>query len=77
VIATSGSTGTPTFLATSLALSFRPIVSIASGGGPTNTRPAATHARAKPAFSDRNPYPGWIASAPISAAARRIFSWSR
>ena len=29
-----------------------------------NTMPAAAQARASRAFSDRNPYPGWTASAP-------------
>ena len=35
-----------------------------SGVGPTKTRPAAATASAKRAFSERNPYPGWIAPAP-------------
>ena len=32
-----------------------PMLSIASGGGPMNTRPAPAHARAKPACSAKNP----------------------
>ena len=31
-------------------------------------------ARAKPAFSEKKPYPGWIASAPVCCAASRIRS---
>ena len=38
-----------------LAASFDPMASITSGGGPTNTSPAAAQARAKPACSARNP----------------------
>jgi hypothetical protein len=53
------------------------MTSITSGDGPTNVMPASAHALAKEAFSDRNPYPGWMASAPVSAAARRILSMSR
>ena len=34
---------------------FEPIASIASGGGPIQTMPAASQARAKPAFSARKP----------------------
>ena len=32
-----------------------------SGGGPMNTRPWSLQTSAKSAFSERNPYPGWIA----------------
>jgi hypothetical protein len=28
---------------------------------------------AKLAFSDKNPYPGWIASAPVTSAAEIMF----
>ena len=34
---------------------FEPISSIAAGGGPTQTRPASSTARAKPGFSARKP----------------------
>jgi hypothetical protein len=34
---------------------FEPIASIASGGGPIQTMPASAQARAKAAFSARNP----------------------
>src|SRR5438477_117985 len=61
-----GVTGTPcsdaSFRAASLELSAR----IADEGGPMNLMPAASHASGNAAFSARNPYPGWIASAPQS-----------
>jgi hypothetical protein len=46
-----------------------PMASMAPGDGPTKVSPAAAQARANPAFSDRNPYPGCTASAPVAAAA--------
>ncbi len=39
--------------------------------------PAASQASAKSAFSDRNPYPGWTASAPVRFAASRMRSATR
>src|SRR4051812_36201478 len=56
------------------ARSLSPIFSMASGVGPMNTRPAASTSRAKDAFSERNPYPGWIASAPQAFATSMILS---
>ncbi len=50
--------GTPAALIVWRAATFDPISSIASGGGPIQTSPAASTARAKSAFSARNPYPG-------------------
>jgi hypothetical protein len=47
------------------------------GGGPIQVSPASMTARAKAAFSARNPYPGWTASAPASAARLSIFSTLR
>ena len=63
-----GITGTPAALTCSLARILSPMTSSALTPGPTNTMPAASHARARSAFSERNPYPGWIASAPCAAA---------
>jgi hypothetical protein len=37
-----------------------------SGDGPINRIPASTHASAKSDRSDKNPYPGWIASTSFS-----------
>ncbi len=50
---------------------------MAAGGGPIQVSPASRTAWANSAFSDRNPYPGWIASAPESAAARSTLAMSR
>jgi hypothetical protein len=59
----AGTTGTPAWSAAALARSLSPISSIAAGGGPIQVSPASSTARAKPAFSLRKPYPGWIAVA--------------
>ena len=45
------------------------MASMAAALGPMNTIPAASHARANSARSDRKPKPGWIACAPVSFAA--------
>ena len=51
-----GTTGTPAAcISCRRAPILEPIASIASGGGPMNTRPAAAQARAKAAFSARKP----------------------
>ena len=50
-----GTTGTPARMATARAPVLLPIVAIASGDGPMNVRPASRQARAKAAFSARNP----------------------
>ncbi len=50
-----GTPATPARSAASRALILSPMVSIASGGGPTNVTPLATMVRAKSAFSEKNP----------------------
>ncbi len=50
-----GSTGTPAVAASRLASALDPIAAMASGGGPTQTRPASSTARANAASSDRKP----------------------
>ena len=50
-----GMTGTPAADISRRASTFEPIASIASGGGPIQTIPASSHARANPAFSARKP----------------------
>jgi len=50
-----GTTGTPASLAARRAASLLPNASWASGGGPIQISPASRTARAKAAFSDRNP----------------------
>jgi hypothetical protein len=67
-----GTTGTPASLIRARARSLSPIPSIASAGGPIQTRPAVSTARANSALSARKPYPGWIASAPEDRAASRM-----
>jgi hypothetical protein len=52
---TSGTTGTPAAATVAFAAILSPIASIASGGGPMKTRPAAAQARANAAFSARKP----------------------
>ena len=41
-----------------------PMSLMAVEGGPTKMTPSFWHCSANSTFSDRNPYPGWIASAP-------------
>ena len=53
-----GTNGTSYWLTASFAASLLPIISIASGGGPTKMSPASSTLRAKSAFSDKKPYPG-------------------
>ncbi len=72
-----GSVGTPAPTAMRLAASLSPIDSMTSGVGPTQAMPASVTARAKPAFSDRNPSPGWTASAPAARAAATTATASR
>ena len=50
-----GSTGTPAAATTSLARALWPMTRMASGGGPTQTMPAAAQASARAGFSDRKP----------------------
>ena len=50
-----GTTGTPAAAMRCRAPIFEPIASIAAGGGPIQTMPAASQARAKAAFSARKP----------------------
>ena len=50
-----GTIGTPAADISSLARVFDPIASIASAGGPMNTIPASSQARANRAFSARKP----------------------
>ena len=38
---------------------------------------ASAQARAKPGFSERKPYPGWMASARLVRAAAMTFSMTR
>lgn len=50
-----GTNGAPTSNAIRRAVTLSPNTRIASGDGPTHTRPASSTACAKSAFSDKNP----------------------
>ena len=50
-----GTIGTPAAFISSRARVLEPIASMASAGGPMNTMPASSQARAKAAFSARKP----------------------
>jgi hypothetical protein len=63
------SSGMPKRSAFFRAVTLSPHARIASGGGPMNTTPQAPQRRANSAFSERKPYPGWIASAAVISAA--------
>src|SRR5205809_2360852 len=69
-----GATGTPAAAMRFRALILSPIALIAAAPGPTQIRPLASVVLAKLAFSERKPYPGWMASAPVALAAARIAS---
>ena len=67
-----GTIGTPADSASSRALTLLPIRVMAWVDGPMNVMPEAWQSSANSAFSDRNPYPGWMASAPIRLAKSTI-----
>src|SRR6202140_2769255 len=46
-----------------------PIIRMVSPRGPTNMNPLFSTRPAKSAFSDRKPYPGWMATASVTSAA--------
>ena len=69
---TDGRVGTPAVRISSLLPILEPMASMAPGGGPTHTSPAPITTRAKSPDSERNPYPGWMASAPEREAASTI-----
>ena len=54
-----------------------PMASMAPTGGPMKATPASASARANSARSERKPYPGCTASAPVSRQASTIRSISR
>src|ERR1700733_4924133 len=64
-----GNSGRALRSARSLARCLSPKLRICSVGGPMNTMPADSHAAAKPEFSLKKPYPGWMAWAPEACAA--------
>ena len=64
-----GTTGTPVSAMVRRAVALSPISRICSGVGPMKVIFDAAQISANSAFSARNPYPGWIASAPVISAA--------
>ena len=67
-----GVTGTPAAATVFRAIALSPIARIISELGPMNRMWHDSHTSAKCAFSERNPYPGWIASAAVTSAALMI-----
>lgn len=59
-------------IAVALAVALSPILVIHSGLGPINVILCSSQIEANLAFSDKKPYPGWIASAPVISAAAII-----
>ena len=72
-----GSTGTPAALAVCRALALSPIRRMTSGRGPIQPILHSSSTSAKWAFSARNPYPGWTASAPVISAAEMMLEMFR
>ncbi len=69
-----GTPATSARCAASRELILSPMTSMASGGGPIQATPSSLIARAKSAFSEKKPYPGWTPSAPERRMASRILS---
>ena len=67
-------TGTPAFFIRAFEVILSPIWWITSPVGPISLIPFFSHASPNLGFSAKNPYPGWIASAPDSSAISMIFS---
>jgi len=64
-----GNSGSPASRAASRARTLLPISRMTSGRGPMKAILQERHTSANSAFSDRKPYPGWMASAPVISAA--------
>src|SRR5690606_39277122 len=71
------SNGMPAARAAATARDLLPVSARISALGPMNVIPACSHAAARRGFSDRNPYPGYTASAPACRATRTISSTDR
>ncbi len=67
-----GTTGAPACLAMERAWALSPMSRMASGDGPMKVMPQARQISAKAAFSDRRPYPGWMASLSVIEAAEMM-----
>ena len=64
--------GTPAAFIVAFAVALSPILSIISAEAPINLMPFSAHILENLAFSDKKPYPGWIASALVISAAAII-----
>jgi hypothetical protein len=67
-----GTQGTPAAFMTLMADTLSPIIRIVSALGPTKMKPLFSTRSAKSAFSERNPYPGCIATESVTSAALMI-----
>ena len=72
-----GEMGRPASLKTAFERSLSPDTVMAPSGGPTKTMSASSQARTNRGFSDRKPYPGWMASASAFRAVDTMASTSR
>jgi hypothetical protein len=66
-----GRIGTPAFFIARRARALSPSSRMTFGVGPMNLMWQASQTSARYALSDRKPYPGWMASAPVISAALR------
>ncbi len=67
-----GTQGTPAFFMILMADTLSPMARIVSAFGPMNTKPLFSTRSAKSAFSERKPYPGWMATESVTSAALMI-----
>src|SRR5690554_6105853 len=67
-----GMVGTPAAAMVALAVALSPILLIISGVAPINFILYSSQILENSAFSDKKPYPGWIASALVISAAAMI-----
>jgi hypothetical protein len=72
-----GTVGTPAAFMVSRAVDLSPIVRMCSERGPMNSIPWSAQISTNVAFSERKPYPGWMASAPREMAAAMMLGIER
>ena len=72
-----GMVGTPAAFMVALAEALSPMASIISGEAPMNLMSFSPHTLENWAFSERKPYPGWMASALVISAAAMMFGMLR
>ena len=65
-------TGQRTLRAKFFAFALFPRREMVLGEGPIKVRPQLSQIEAKLGFSLKNPYPGWMASAPVISQAERM-----